>query len=157
MFNPPSGVTVRVICRVEDGPGTWGSRSHGESVDPSDWPAVETAIRRLDGKKYNEISVLRCPQPPGDEPVNCSSIYLGGGEDNRVSVQHMENDAEDYLASEPARGESPEIRTYGGQSTELPAKWWISKDVACQAVRHFIETGSRDETLTWDLDTLSVR
>jgi hypothetical protein len=59
-----------------------------------------------------------------------------------------------YQLVEPSRGDAPEIRTYGGQGTELPARMWLPKPVAMQAIRHFVRFGGRNPDQNWEFDFL---
>jgi hypothetical protein len=60
-----------------------------------------------------------------------------------MHMEYVAAGAVDYFVAEPERGDAIETRTYGGQGTEMPARWWVSKNLAVQAVRYFIEHGGR--------------
>jgi hypothetical protein len=155
----PDGIEFRATARVEDGPGEWGQLSHGRDIDPTNWREVEDSIERLDGQHFNELSLSRGPLGSLADPNRSDGeqLIVGGGEDDRVCVQHFSTTQKgiaDYLAIERHRGDEIEMRTVGGQGTDMPARMWVAKQVALRAVQHFIEHGGRDPAIDWEFDFL---
>lgn len=152
-------VGITAVARVEDGPGTWGHRSHGEPVEVGSWAAIERAIQRLDGASYNELTISRCLARDAEDSSqsDCENLSVGGGEDGRVSVIHVAtrpNGIVFHMAVQRDRGEKIETRTIGGQGSDLPSKRWVSKDVALRAVRSFMEHGGMAPDMDWEFDFL---
>ena len=83
-------------------------------------------------------------------------LLIAGGADDRVYVGYTAPDrghdwTYNYLnLAEPWRGDEPEIRIAGGQKTRLPARWWVDRDLALQALRHFVRVGQPAPEFTWE-------
>jgi hypothetical protein len=84
------------------------------------------------------------------------AIIVGGGEDGRIIVGYIWTTADhhnhSYFLNEPERGESLEIRTIGGQESDLPARMWVLRSTALPANRHFVVNGGRRPEDPWVLD-----
>lgn len=148
--------TVRftISARVEGSPyETW---------DLPDAEVAESLLSRLDSERYSELTVTRHvragPSPTGDGPPYSeeAALIIVGGADDRVYVGYMAPDGEEtwtqnYLnATEPSRGDEPEVRVGGGQKTRLPARWWVNRAVALLALRYFVRLGQPDPSIPWE-------
>ena len=91
----------------------------------------------------------------GDPNWTDSENMFVAGDGDRVCAMHTFETPEgtvDYMAVQPERGDEPEQR--GPWGTEMPARNWITKDLAIQALHYFIEHGGRDPGIEWVFDFL---
>jgi hypothetical protein len=113
-------------------------------ADPS-WGQVETAVRRLDNQRFNDLYL----QPDG----NNSEVYLcvGGGNGRYVLAGALSGEVFPSLI-DPARAPEPaELVTVGGQEGDYPANAVHDLETTLTAVRAFWSTGRFEDTgpLRW--------
>jgi hypothetical protein len=118
--------------------------STSEEHSHADAETVAWAIRRLDGRLYNEL-VLGTGEP--------DSLDIAGGLNDRCLVGYFERGGEMiWYAAEPPRGDAREDNVVGGQETEFPARWLVTRAVALQAADYFFHHQARDPALVWEPD-----
>jgi hypothetical protein len=123
-------------CRIEGA---------GSEVDShADARTVAWAIQRLDGRRYNDLIV---------EPDGPDSLSVSGGLNGRCLVGLHERGGEMiWYAAEPERGDELEENIVGGQETDLPARWWVTMELALKAAAFFFHHLARDPGLVWEQD-----
>ena len=122
------------------------------------WAEVEAAIGGLDEAHLDQVILTRWwPAAQGGQSVEDESLYVDGGARNRVVVTQMLELAQGtafYQVVERARGQVHEDGLMGQQTVDLPAMFWVTKDLAVAAARHFVEHGGRAPDLDWQLDVI---
>ena len=139
-------------------------------------PAVDgvlDAVMRLDGATYSEVSVESHSDDASYGPsmfqfregewvaavpsdrTTVEVLLVCGGPD-RVNVAWIRRDDhgswdQDFLMlSDPSRGDEPESRVCGGQAIELPARWWVTRAEAIEAVEAFSATFTVNDGRRWE-------
>ena len=106
---------------------------------------AKAALRRLDGFRHDD-AVLEYTGRAADK----ASLIVGGGQGGRVVVgaQPAGADYPHHLV-DPARGDALETQSVGGQETPLPARFYVSLEMALQAARYFYQHRALDPALQW--------
>jgi hypothetical protein len=109
------------------------------------WDQVETAVRRLDNQRFNDLYL----QP---DAAN-SEVYLcvGGGSGRYVLAGALSGETFPSLVDHARGAEPTELLTVGGQEGDYPANQVHDLATTLEAVRGFWSTGRFQDTasLRW--------
>ena len=112
-----------------------------KSTSNPDASAVEQAIKQLNGELGSELTLSG-----EDEGL----IVAGGAPRYVVSQCTNSGPPEMWFLAEPERGDADEEGVIGGQLTALPARWWVSRELAIQAATYYLQNSGRDPSLNWE-------
>jgi Immunity protein Imm1 len=115
-----------------------GKRKPSSNPDAAE---VEQAIQQLDGGLGNELTLSS-----GDAGL----IVAGGAPRCMVSQYNSGGLPEMWFLAEPERGDAEEEGVIGGLPTALPARWWVSRELAILAATYYLEHSARDPSLNWE-------
>jgi len=132
-----------------------------QSVPHPQWSDIETAVRRLDGRRYRHLLLWPTEDESQHDPNPGSLDFLtviGGNGVYVVSVSFQDG-SESFL-----RVPGPPDRLVivlpdpsdfvDGAWTEAACRVCRDVEVVLQAVRHYAEQGSLDPALNWETLTL---
>jgi hypothetical protein len=113
------------------------------------WADVEREIRALDAR--TQTLVMLAPAPPKGAPEGDHHLAVGGCGDGRFLVYTTEDNLSFWNLMGPReRGAEHNVRmNIGGQEGEYREAQFVSRDVALQAARQYVEDGHRAADLTW--------
>lgn len=99
------------------------------------WDQVETAVRRLDNQRFNDLYL----QPDATN----SQVYLcvGGGNGRYVLAGALSGETFPSLVDHARNAEPTELIMVGGQVGDYPANLVHDLDATLEAVRGFWSTG----------------
>jgi hypothetical protein len=122
-----------------------GGNLRSEIVQTPTWNQVESAVRRLDNERFNDLYL----QPDATN----SEIYLcvGGGNGRYVLAGALSGEVFPSLV-DPSRAAEPTLLLrVGGQEGDYPANAVHDLETALEAVRAFWSTGQFEDTasLRW--------
>lgn len=107
-------------------------------------PAIETAVRGLDGAEHTLVVV---------ELPSGTTMTIGGGPDKFV-VELAEIERDRWNVFDPRRPEGSVDLIMGGELIAIPARLGVDRDAAVEAVRAFVsENGARSAHLRWSAET----
>jgi hypothetical protein len=110
-----------------------------EETDPSG-DLVASAIQSMDGTTRDQVLLTL-----GDMDF----LLIGGGPETFiVSVQRPDSS---LTAQNPTAIGMVRLQS-GGQAAEFPAHIVVTRNVALQAARHYLQTGRPDPALVWAAD-----
>jgi hypothetical protein len=123
----------------------WHERRRIDSVlkNPT-WPDIESAIRKLDNERFNDIHLQR------DEDPEDFWLTVGGGA-GRYVITGASPDGFPTVTDPKRAGLPDELLCVGGQDGYFPARWIHSLDIALTAARSFFETGKFSGPVEWEI------
>ena len=126
-----------VVVRL-DGPEDSDS---GQTKNPT-WEQIETAIRRLDGKRCTLV-ILGVGDP-------VPHMGIGGGDDGRYIVYATPDNMSFHTLVNPSAPPGRCMLTAGGQTGDYDLKRCVSLREVLLAAKTYAETGQIDAGLTWE-------
>ena len=124
---------------VED----WQGNSNQSALrSVQDWKSIETAIKELDGYRKTLVTL---------EADGETHMAVGGGASLYVVYLTFDNETFHYLV-DPAKSDTDQNLTVGGQEGVYPAKLCVDIDLALKAAKTFSELGTMDKSVIWERD-----
>ena len=121
--------------------GVAGMRRVDEPIVNPTWPQVQAFVERLDGKAYTDMAI---------EGPNRYVMAIGGGPD-LFCVSAIGNDMGPYDLLGPEKTDETGKIILGGILTDMPRKYFATKEQALQAAKYFFCHGGVDPALEWQL------
>lgn len=126
-----------VICRWS------GNTKEDQIVQNPTWFDVENAVKRLNGKEYNDIYLT--PDIGNEETY----LAIGGGDGQYLVAGSINNEIfPTYVDAEKSVEKQVQI-VVGGQLGDYPENYIVSLDAALKAVKSFYETGNFGNDVPW--------
>lgn len=123
---------------------TWdewvGDRDLGDSISGVDWLAIESALDRLDGRRWTQLAIESSQVEP-------RTLLIGGGAGDYV-VSYISDD-ENYTLANMCTVLGELRLVTGGQAGIFPRSIVVDRDAAARAARHFFQLESMDSSLNW--------
>jgi hypothetical protein len=128
-----------------------------QSIRDPAWPDIETAIRRLDGRRYRHLQLWPTDDERQHDPNPGSHDFLTiiGGKGAYVVEVSFSDGSQSFL-----QGPGPPNRLVivlpdpsdyvDGAWTEAACRVSRDIEVVVQAVRHYAEQGRLDPSLNWE-------
>jgi hypothetical protein len=112
-------------------------RSNEQKIEKPDWSAVEQAIRRLDARRYTEVTL-----------GNGSYMSVSGG-DGQYYVFIFTQDERNLVLKKTPSLPGEILLMSGGQTARLPATHVVELLEALQAARTYYESTVPDPRMDW--------
>jgi hypothetical protein len=113
-----------------------------ELFDDPAWQDIETAIRRLDGRKCTML-ILEIGDP-------VPHMGIGGGEDGKYIVYTTPDNWVFHNLINPQAAPGKSLLVAGGQRGDYANRQCINLPEVLRAAKTYAETGELDPSLVWE-------
>jgi hypothetical protein len=131
-------ISCLLICK-------WvGVTHHDTEIKNPSWPDVESAVRALNNREFNDVYLYP------DESKPETYLCIGGGGGSYVATGSVESEYFPTLVDKkrPAEPELPLV--VGGQKGTYPGNWVVDLQCVLMAAKSFYDVGGFISEIDWE-------